>query len=318
MKRLLSLILASLLPAVAFAQSGPAYYSGNNVIVEAKTSGEVLILTKSAKDIVFGTDTASASGKKWEIDGSTGNLISSSGVALVSAAYESAGDLVFKADSDAQRLITLGAASDVSITQTWGDGGTTAVQDFSLMASTADADDDSRLNLCGGGAVTSAQGACISISGNEDSVAGDISITTGAASGSGVQIKLFATNGTFAINNSSDVSMWDIDEATGKLRNLTGGGDLSLSLTGTTLAIQEATAGSACSGTLTLNGATPVVTSTTCATAGSRIFLTRTSIDADTTGDMAVTALSAGVSFSVTSEANDTATVNWFIVHEAA
>lgn len=87
-------------------------------------------------------------------------------------------------------------------------------------------------------------------------------------------------------------------------------------LTGKTISIQEATAGSACSGTLTLNGATPVVTSTTCATTGSRIFLTRTS--AETTAlNPYVSAISTGVSFSVTSEAGDTGTANWFIVHEA-
>jgi hypothetical protein len=32
---------------------------------------------------------------------------------------------------------------------------------------------------------------------------------------------------------------------------------------------------------------------------------------------MAVTAISDGVSFSVTSEASDTATVNWLIINEA-
>lgn len=86
---------------------------------------------------------------------------------------------------------------------------------------------------------------------------------------------------------------------------------------GKTLAIQEATAGSACSGTGTLTAATPLVVSTTCATTGSRIFLTRTSLDGDTTGDMFVSAISDGVSFSVTSEASDTGTFNWLIVHEA-
>lgn len=88
-------------------------------------------------------------------------------------------------------------------------------------------------------------------------------------------------------------------------------------LTGKTVAIQEATSASACSGTLTANGATPVVTSTTCATTGSRIFLSRTSAE---TGSVSawISALSNGVSFSITSEAADTGTYNWFIVHEAS
>lgn len=228
------------------------------------------------------------------------------------------GALTLRLAADAQRLAIFTGTSDTDINFSWGDAGVTAGQDFTIKASTADADDDSRLNLCGGGAIGGNFGACIALSGNEDSVAGDATTTTGTAAGSSIFMKLFAANGSFQINNSSDVGMWDVDEATGKWRNLTGGGDISLAQTGTTLAIQEATASSACSGTLTLTAATPVVTNTTCATTGSRIFLTRTSIDADTTGDMAVTAITNGVSFAVTSEANDTATVNWLIVHEAA
>lgn len=91
-------------------------------------------------------------------------------------------------------------------------------------------------------------------------------------------------------------------------------GHVDLKTTGKTLILEDGTAASTCVGSLTLTAATPVVTSTTCAETGDYIFLTRTSIDADTSGDMAVTALSNGVSFSVTSEANDTATVNWIII----
>jgi hypothetical protein len=87
--------------------------------------------------------------------------------------------------------------------------------------------------------------------------------------------------------------------------------------TNKTVALQEATAASACMGTLTANGGTPVVVSTTCALTGSRIFLTRTSAE---TGSVSawISALSTGVSFSITSEAADTGTYNWIIFHEAA
>ena len=106
--------------------------------------------------------------------------------------------------------------------------------------------------------------------------------------------------------------------ATGKTA-IVSGGSLALTTAGATIQLQEGTAASACMGTLTLTAATPVVTSTTCATTASRIFLTRTgTIDGDTTGDMSVTAITDGVSFTVTSEANDTATVNWLIINEAA
>lgn len=118
-----------------------------------------------------------------------------------------------------------------------------------------------------------------------------------------------------AVNSNGDLNL---PVATGKTAVVTGG-SLALTTAGSTLQLQEGTAASACMGTLTLTAATPVVTSTTCAKTASRIFLTRTgAIDADTTGDMSVTAISDGVSFSVTSEASDTATVNWVIFNEAA
>jgi hypothetical protein len=92
--------------------------------------------------------------------------------------------------------------------------------------------------------------------------------------------------------------------------------DLVLAGAPSTLALQESSAGAACSGTLTANGATPVVTSTTCAITGSRIFLSRTSAE---TGVVQAwkSALSTGVSFSVTGEAGDTGTYDWFIIHES-
>ncbi len=94
-------------------------------------------------------------------------------------------------------------------------------------------------------------------------------------------------------------------------------GDVVLSASGKTVSLQEATAGDKCMGTLTCNGSSDVVTSTTCATTGSRIFLTRTSLDADTTGDYYVKSISTGVSFTVACETSDTATLNWIIFHEA-
>lgn len=94
--------------------------------------------------------------------------------------------------------------------------------------------------------------------------------------------------------------------------------DVNISTTGKTVAIQEATSASACSGTLTFNGTTAVVTSTTCATTGSRIFLTPTS---DPTGSTAaycwVSAISNGVSFSVDCDQANDSTANWIIFHEA-
>jgi hypothetical protein len=87
---------------------------------------------------------------------------------------------------------------------------------------------------------------------------------------------------------------------------------------GKTIALQEATAASACSGSLTFNGTTAVVTSTTCARTGARIFLTPTS---DPTGSTAaycwISAISNGVSFTVDCDQANDGTANWIIVKEA-
>lgn len=71
---------------------------------------------------------------------------------------------------------------------------------------------------------------------------------------------------------------------------------------------------STCTGTLTATGATPVVTATTCAKTASRIFLSRTSAETGAV-NVWVSAISNGVSFSVTGEAADTGTYNWLIVN---
>lgn len=127
--------------------------------------------------------------------------------------------------------------------------------------------------------------------------------------------------GTFTNQNmelySNSLARWAVANNGQLINNATNGGDAVLTKTGTTLSIQEATAGSACSGTLTANGATPVVTSTSCALTGSRIFLSRTSAETGTVSAW-ISALSTGVSFSITSEAADTGTYNWVIFHEAA
>lgn len=129
------------------------------------------------------------------------------------------------------------------------------------------------------------------------------------------QLANYISTKLIAVNSNGDLSL---PVASGKVAVVTGG-SLALTTAGSTLQLQEGTAASACMGTLTLTAATPVVTSTTCAKTASRIFLTRTgTIDGDTTGDMSVTAITDGVSFAVTSEANDTATVNWLIINEAA
>jgi len=88
-------------------------------------------------------------------------------------------------------------------------------------------------------------------------------------------------------------------------------------LTGKTVAIQEATSASACSGTVTANGTTSVLVSTTCAITGSRIFISRTSAPSGT-AICWTTGIVNGASFDFDCSAAETGTFNWVILHEAA
>lgn len=228
----------------------------------------------------------------------------------------SASDLLrFQLEDDANRTIQCSAASDTALSCTFGDGGTTATQRLTLSSSTADADDDSSLVMCGGGAYAAdgTRGACIFLPGEEAAGGADALYVAGA---SDTHTFYAGSTETMSIGATGLVtSAAGLTATTGNVTATTG--SFIASTSGQTLQLQEATAADKCMGTLTLTAATPVVTATTCAKTASRIFLTRTSIDADTSGDMAVTAISNGVSFSVTSEANDTGTVNWLIINEA-
>lgn len=205
--------------------------------------------------------------------------------------------------NDANRQFIFDAASDTALNLTFGDGGATASQKIYLAGTTLNADDDSVFCASGGGTCEdAARGSYIYLAGADVGGANlgdaqvaasdDFYISTGVSGA----IRL-------TINESG---LWTV-----------GAGDIGFGTSGNTIALQEATAGAACSGTLTFNGATPVVTSTTCATTGSRIFFTRTSAES-TALNPYVSAISNGVSFSVTSEAGDTGTANWVIFHESA
>jgi hypothetical protein len=170
------------------------------------------------------------------------------------------------------------------------------------------------------GTITSSAGNVVLTTGSVNAAAGSVNLTNGDVNLTSGRINYGAAASrivpgatSFAVrnnvNNADNLLITDAGLVTPR-------SDVALSNTGTTIAIQEATAGSACSGTLTATGATPVVVSTTCATTGSRIFLQRTSSETGTVNAWR-SALSNGVSFSVTSEAADTGAYDWLIVHEA-
>lgn len=93
--------------------------------------------------------------------------------------------------------------------------------------------------------------------------------------------------------------------------------DITATASGVTLALQEATAGAKCMGTATANGTTAVTVSTTCATTGSRIFLTRSSAPSGT-AQCWQTNIQTGVSFDLDCDGAETGTFDWLIIHEAA
>lgn len=88
---------------------------------------------------------------------------------------------ILRVRQDANRLFTWDGGSDTALTMTWGDS-TTAVQKFTISASTADAADDGTLRLAGGGAAATdgTRGGEIDIAGEEVSGGGDITYNAAA------------------------------------------------------------------------------------------------------------------------------------------
>lgn len=90
--------------------------------------------------------------------------------------------------------------------------------------------------------------------------------------------------------------------------------DFAINVAGKGLRVKEGA--NAKMGTLTANGATGVVVSTTAVTANSRVFLSITA-SAGTPAMVWVSARTAGTSFTVTSVAGNTSTVAWMLVEPA-
>ena len=86
--------------------------------------------------------------------------------------------MTLRVANDANRLFTYDGASDTALTYTFGDAGVTASQVLTFSASTPDADDDSRLNLAGGGAPGAGRGASISLYGEDTAGGGDVEISS--------------------------------------------------------------------------------------------------------------------------------------------
>lgn len=122
-----------------------------------------------------------------------------------------------------------------------------------------------------------------------------------------------ASGGSTAMNVDTTNSRVGIGSASSPTDTLTVTGNLNLNTAGNKMKI--ATGSNASIGTGTLSGGT-VTISTTAVTASSLIFLQDTASSITNVGTLTVSAISAGVSFTVTSTlALDTSTFNWHIIN---
>jgi hypothetical protein len=92
-------------------------------------------------------------------------------------------------ENDVNRELFFSSGSDTLVEQTFGDAGTTALQQFVLRSTTIDTDDDSIITIAAGGASGITRGAFITARGNEvASVGGSISVSTGNTAGADINL----------------------------------------------------------------------------------------------------------------------------------
>lgn len=224
---------------------------------------------------------------------------------------------VWKLANDSQRVIQFYGSADDALYFSFGDGLFNGAF-YSISTMTSDGDDDQALCITGsgnGGCGFDNRGSWLQFEGNE--YGGRVLIDTGDASGADITFKTADDFFIKTLGGTTLLTVTELGVTTSASDLVSTAGDIIASTSGKTLMLQEATAGAKCMGSLTCNGASDVVTSTTCAKTASRIFLTRTSLDADTTGDYYVKSISNNTSFTVACETNDTGTLNWFIINEA-
>lgn len=305
MKKILSLIIAGLIPLTAAAQVTRQQAEDQLIglgmpglqadLVAGLGTGLGVVSNNEYQTARNAAGTANIN--VWKVDSSDNTVINSS-----------ASDVLrLQLEDDAQRLIDFSAASDTALAMKFGDGGTTAAQALSITSATADADDDSQTNIGGGGAIGVTRGAGISLRGNEHTSGPDVIINSGQAAGGDISI----------VTNVASAGILLYTDNAALAATLGSTGELALNKAGGTIAIQEATAGSKCMGTATANGTTAVTVSTTCATTGSRILLTRSSAPSGT-AICWQTNIVNGVSFDLDCSGAETGTFDWFILHEAA
>lgn len=217
-------------------QAGSHLTSSNNTIIGQSA---LTNLTSGANNTALGTSAGQL------ITGGTANATPANSVFI---GYDT------RAAADGQTnqiVIGHGAIGGGSNSVTLGNASITkTVLRGDIVTSTADGSDNSVINVCGGGAANSSRGGFIGVYGNEHANAGDVTITTGDATGSAIQLKaMAATNGVIHMFSGGqprwqlqDNGILDQDGTTGgNIRFNTAGTGLTMmysaiSATGTNLA----------------------------------------------------------------------------------
>jgi len=278
------------------------------------SSGNTVIKAMSGKTVSLAASTTPAADNTYDVgSASLGYRTGYFDTSVITPLASSAASLQIQVDADPQRLFTFDASSDTALTQTFGDGGVTAGQVYTISASTADADDDATLRLASGGSTGDSRGGWCRLLANEvASTGGSIECFLGNVATADFKVALEHASSDFVVADTTSGTLFSIINAGAAVL---AAGDYRISGAGT-LALQEATAGTKCMGTATANGTTAVPVATTCATTGSRIILTRSSAPSGTAICWQTNIVNA-TSFDLDCSAAETGTFDWMIVHES-
>lgn len=227
----------------------------------------------------------------------------------------SAGSIAFSIDGDPQRLINLVASSDTVTAITFGDAGVTAAQEFQIHNTTADADDDGRVGVSGGGAsFSSARGGQLNVYGNEHATKpGWAELIAGNVTGSAAIINCNIATGSIDLQIAGTPEITITNTAVTLPTNnlvLTAGDVL---INGIGKGLQVKSGSNAKAGTVTANGATGVSVATTAITANSAVIFGLKTVGG-TTAPVYMDTVTPGTGFNIKSTAGNTSVYNWVIV----
>lgn len=323
MKRLILLML--LLPSVALAQVEGMTCVGVDCFVQPKADGELTLMTPDEDDLNLCTD-VTGSVACVTINAADGQLELPAGLQISSADLDA--DVITM--TTAQPLLGLAGSSAVQSHIALVQNVASAVGADLVAAKTRAAAGSTNANTIISSGDDILKIRAFGANGTAYDEAAQILLESGGTPGASAdmpgQIRmLVSADGSatptegFKLGPTGLVTLANGVTVTAGDAILTNG-DLSLVASGKTIEIETGTAASACAGSVTANGVTAVTVSTTCATTGSRIFVSRTSAVAAgvTEPGCWATNIVNGTSFDFDcNDAAEDSTFNWLILHEA-